>query len=131
DPKSKTAYNIMATNIAAIKPIFSDLYLGSTPRGLVVSAYKNVVINHFTLMGDPEYNYQHNPVIAIQYRARNVVLKDISIEDFTKAGPSIKIYGGENRADEIQIMELHSKNSGAKQVEIRPGVKNIKVDRQK
>jgi hypothetical protein len=36
DAESKTAYNIKATNIAAISPIFSDLYKDSTPRGLVV-----------------------------------------------------------------------------------------------
>jgi len=38
DTESKSAYNIMAVNLAAIKPIFTDLYKYSTPRGLVVSA---------------------------------------------------------------------------------------------
>jgi len=85
DPVSKTAYNIRAMNLVAIAPIFTSLYTKSTPRGMVISAYRNVVINHFTLLGDPSYDYKEQPVIAIQYRANRVVLKDIFLDGFDKA----------------------------------------------
>ena len=114
DTESKSAYNIMAINLAAIAPIFTDLYKYSTPRGLVVSAYKNVVINHFTLIGDPEYDYKGNPVIAIQYRARNVVLNNISIKDFKSASAAIKVYGGKNLADSVKIKNVEIHNSGSR-----------------
>lgn len=131
DPESKTAYNIMATNLVAIAPIFTDLYKDSTPRGLVVSAYKNVVINHFTLMGDPNYDYKGNPVIAIQYRARNVVLNQVSLRDFASAGPNIKIFGGDNRADSVKINGVKIRNSSGKSVEIGTEIQDIKVEQVK
>jgi hypothetical protein len=103
DAESLTAFNILAMNLAAIAPVFSTLYEDSTPRGMVISAYKNVVINHFTLIGNPNYDYHGNPVIAVQYRARNVLLNNISFKDFTHAGENIKVYGGDNRADSIKL----------------------------
>ncbi|MEH7247253.1 glycosyl hydrolase family 28-related protein [Neobacillus niacini] len=127
DPESKTAYNIVAINLAAIAPIFTNLYQYSTPRGLVVSAYKNVVINHFSLIGDPEYNYQDNPVIAIQYRARNVILNNISIKNFKSAGVGIKIYGGSNKADSVTISNVEVRDSATKAIDIGAGVKDILV----
>ncbi|MDQ6595915.1 glycosyl hydrolase family 28-related protein [Bacillus salipaludis] len=127
DNKSKTAYNLMATNLASIAPIYSDLYADSTPRGLVVSAYENVVINHFTLVGDPDYEYKGNPVIAIQYRARKVILNHISLCDFKKAGAGIKIYGGANQADSVRIENVVSKNSSSKAVEIGQGIQDVLV----
>ncbi|WP_349237137.1 glycosyl hydrolase family 28-related protein [Bacillus sp. REN3] len=38
DPESKTAINIRAANIVAVNPVHTDLYAGSSPRALVVSA---------------------------------------------------------------------------------------------
>lgn len=131
DTESKSAYNIIAINLAAIAPIFTDLYKYSTPRGLVVSAYKNVVVNYFTLIGDPEYNYNGNPVIAIQYRARNVVLNNISIKDFKSASAAIKIYGGKNLADSVKISNVAVRNSGAKAIDIGAGVQDIIVEKVK
>ncbi|WP_342429782.1 glycosyl hydrolase family 28-related protein [Neobacillus sp. FSL H8-0543] len=111
DIESKSAYHILATNLVAIAPIFTDLYQESAPRGMVVSAYKNVVINHFTLIGDPDYDYKGNPVIAIQYRARNVSLQNLSISNFRKAGVDIKAFGGVNRAKFVQIRNVKIQNS--------------------
>ena len=128
DAESKTAFNITATNLAAISPILTDLYVDSSPRGLVVSAYKNVVINRFILLGDPEFDYKDNPVIAIQYRARNVVLNEISFKDFKKAGADIKVFGGENRADGIQISNVLVQNSANKALKIGSDIQNIKVE---
>jgi hypothetical protein len=111
DNESKSAYHIVATNLVSIAPIFTDLYHGSTPRGMVVSAYKNVVINHFTLIGDPEYDYEDNPVIAIQYRARNINLHNLSISGFRKAGVDVKTFGGVNRPELVHICNIKIINS--------------------
>ncbi|WP_040206095.1 glycosyl hydrolase family 28-related protein [Neobacillus jeddahensis] len=108
DTESLTAYNIVGVNLVGIAPIFTDLYQDSTPRGLVVSAYKNVVISHFLLLGDPDYDYQGNPLIAIQYRARNIVLNQITFENFNTFGAAIKVFGGENKADSVKIHDCSS-----------------------
>ncbi|MFC3885460.1 glycosyl hydrolase family 28-related protein [Bacillus songklensis] len=128
DPESKTAYNIKATKIIAIAPVYSDLYKESTPRGLVVSAYKNVVINNFILIGDPDYDYKGNPVIAIQYRARNVVLNNVTIKNFKKAGVDIKVFGGEQRADNIHIHNAAICRSTRQAVDIGPGIQSIEIN---
>ncbi|SFB07585.1 Pectate lyase superfamily protein [Bacillus sp. cl95] len=107
DPESKTAYNIKATNLIAIAPIFTDLYKESTPRALVVSGYRNVAINNFTIIGDPNYDFQQNPIVAIQYRAKNVVLNNVSIRDFKNANTdAVKVFGGPNRAENVKIQNL-------------------------
>jgi hypothetical protein len=121
DAESKTAFNIRATNIASIAPVFSDLYKDSTPRSMVISAYKNVVINHFTSMGDPGYDFKNNPVVAVQYRARNVTLNDVSVRDFKHSGPGIKVFGGDNRADVIWIYQANAK------IEAGSGVESITI----
>ena len=128
DTESKSAYNITAMNLASIRPIFTNLYKNSTPRGLVVSAYKNVVINHFTLIGDPDYDYRSNPVIAIQYRARNVVLNNISVREFKSAGAAIKVYGGENRADSVSISHVEVRDSTSKLIDIGKEVQVIRIE---
>jgi hypothetical protein len=125
DPDSKTAYNIRATKLVAIAPRFTDLYEGSTPRGMVVSAYHNVVINHFTLIGDPYYDYKGQPVIAIQYKARNVCLNHLSIRDFHQAGTDIKIYGGEQHPDFVQLRNIIVEDSAPKAVDIGEGAKQV------
>jgi hypothetical protein len=125
DPASRTAYNITATNIFALAPVFTGLYKDSSPRGMVVSGYKNVVINSFTLIGDPHYDYKGNPVIAIQYRARNVVLNNIKIKDFHTAGFGIKAFGGKQRADDIAIQNVWFNQPMAKAIDIGSGIENI------
>lgn len=132
DPESRTAFNIMASNIVAIAPIRTDLYAGSTPRGLVVSAYKNVAINNFTLIGDPAYDYDKNPVIAIQYRARNVILNNIKIKNFRTAGFDLKVFGGDQRADNVTIENVTIEKSARQAIDIGAGIesaslKNIKA----
>jgi hypothetical protein len=131
DNESKSAYNIIATNLVAVEPIFTHLYQNSTPRGLVVSAYKNVVIHHFTLIGDPLYDYKSNPVMAIQYRARNVILRNISIKNFNLAGSGVKVFGGENKADSIQISNLQVDDSLSKEIEIGEGIHQIQIEKMK
>nr|WP_100403967.1 glycosyl hydrolase family 28-related protein [Bacillus sp. FJAT-42315] len=127
DPESKTAYNITASRIVAIAPVRTDLYRDSHPRALVVSAYKNVVINQFRVIGDPEYDYQNQPVIAVQYRSRNVLLNHVNIQGFQTAGSDIKIFGGEQRADDVQIRRIYMKNSAANALTVGPDIQRILI----
>lgn len=127
DPDSKTAANIRATNIIAIKPVHTELYQDSTPRAMVISAYKNVVINHFTVIGDPDYDYRDNPVIALQYKARNVILNSVFIRDFHHAGSDIKIFGGNQHADQITLRNIYVEDSAPHAIDIGQGVANISL----
>lgn len=62
------------------------MYEVSTPRAMVISAYRNVVVNEFTVLGDSTYDFGGHPVIAIQYRAKQVLLSKIYIDGFYHAG---------------------------------------------
>lgn len=129
DPESKTARNIRAAKIVSIHPIKTHLYAKSSPRAMVVSAYKNVAISHFTAIGDPNYDYKGEPVIAVQYRSRNVALSQIRIKNFTTAGHDIKVFGGGNHADHVQIINTAAQNSAQKTIHIGTGVTKATLDR--
>lgn len=89
---------------------------------MVVSAYKNVAVNHFTAIGDPSYDYVGEPAIAIQYRSRNIILKNVEFSGFTNAGADIKVFGGSNRADNVKIRNVLAKHSAPKAIQIGKGV---------
>lgn len=127
DPESLTAYNISAARLVSIAPIRTALYRNSTPRALVVSAYKNVMINHFAVIGDPNYDYKKQPVIAIQYRSRNVHLHHLHIKDFKKASVDIKVFGGGQRADDVHIKHVTIDQSAKTGILIGAGVKKATV----
>jgi hypothetical protein len=129
DQESKTAFNIRAANIVSIKPIHTDLYANSSPRAMVVSAYKNVAVNHFTAIGEPSYDYAGEPVIAIQYRSRNIILKNVKLTGFTNAGTDIKVFGGSNHTDNVKIRNVLSKHSAPKTIEIGKGVTKAAVEK--
>ncbi|MGC8229251.1 glycosyl hydrolase family 28-related protein [Pseudobacillus badius] len=128
DPESLTAYNITASRIVAVAPIRTALYRDSKPRALVVSAYKNVVINRFAAVGDPVYNYNKQPVIAIQYRARNVHLHNLHIKDFRTAGVDIKVFGGAQKADDVHMKNVVIEQSAKTGILIGAGVKQATVE---
>ncbi|MBS8264279.1 pectate lyase [Mesobacillus boroniphilus] len=129
DPESKTAINIRAANIISYKPIHTELYANSSPRAMVLSAYKNVAVNHFTAIGDPSYDYGGEPAIAIQYRSRNIILKNVELSGFTNAGSDIKVFGGSNHADNVKIRNLLSRHSAPKTIQIGKGVANSAVEK--
>lgn len=128
DPDSKTASNIRATKIISINPVDTKLYKGSTPRAMVVSAYKNVVINQFTIIGDQEYDYRGNPVVAVQYKARNITLNSVSIRGFHSAGADIKIFGGKQHADQIALRNIYVEDSAQHAIDIGQGVAKIAME---
>ncbi|KKB33179.1 glycosyl hydrolase family 28-related protein [Bacillus thermotolerans] len=127
DEESLTAYNITASRIVSIAPIRTALYRNSRPRSLVVSAYKNVVINHFAAVGDPAYDYKEQPVIAIQYRARNVHLNRVHLKGFRTAGVDIKVFGGEQRADDVHIRNVVIERSARKGIFVGAGIQKVSV----
>ncbi|WP_059172417.1 glycosyl hydrolase family 28-related protein [Bacillus sp. FJAT-27445] len=127
DPISKTAFNIKATNLISVAPIHTTLYEGSKPRALVVSAYRNVAINHFTAIGDPNYDYRGEPVMAVQYRSRNIALDNVSISGFRTAGTDIKLFGGDNCTDSVAIGKLTVRNSAREAIKIGVGIQKASV----
>ena len=78
DVKSKTAEDIVVNNSVAVTPYKNDVYPGSTPRAMVISAYRNVQINNFTAIGDGTFQ-AGMPAIAIQYRSENVTFNGLNI----------------------------------------------------
>ena len=127
DPDSLSAFNISAVNLVSLAPVYTDLYKGSSPRCLVVSAYQNVVINQLTMIGDPDYDYQGEPAAALQYKSRFITLRHISARHFKSAGADIKVFGGNQPADNIQLEGLQFNDSAPIGIDIGPKVKNIEV----
>lgn len=127
DPESQSAFNITATNIISIAPVFTDLYKNSTPRCLVVSAYQNVVINHFVMIGDPEYDYQNNPMISLQYRSRNICLNHVTSKNFKTAGTDIKVVGGSQHTENISLRKISIHHSAPQAIEVGKGIESISI----
>ncbi|MED8021831.1 peptidase G2, partial [Bacillus glycinifermentans] len=127
DPESTTAYDVTLTDCTAIEPIFNDMYEGLSPRALVVSAYKNVAVNNFTAIGDPLYDYKDNPVIALQYRSRNISLNNITIRGFKKAGFDIRLYGGPQKTDNVNLSNFAFYKSAKQGIGIGGGVYSVNI----
>ncbi|MCY7541205.1 peptidase G2, partial [Bacillus pumilus] len=112
---------------SAIEPVFNSLYEGVTPRALVVSAYKNVNVSGFTAIGDPDYDYGGNPVVAMQYRSQNIAINGIKIRGFKKAGVDINLSGGTNKTDYIKISNFDIYHSAPKGISIGGGLYNVNI----
>lgn len=106
DTQSKTAYDVMLSNCTAVTPYMNEVYPGSTPRAMVISAFRNVQINNFTAIGDGTFT-AGQPVIAIQYRAENVTFNGLNIRGFKNASADVQIYGGGNRPKKITISNFN------------------------
>lgn len=115
DPESTTAYDVTLIDCSAVEPVFNSLYDAVTPRALVISAYKNVNVSGFTAIGDPDYDYKENPVVALQYRSQNITINGIKIRGFKKAGVDINLSGGSNKTDYIKISNFDIYNSAQKE----------------
>ena len=106
DVQSKTAYDVMLNNCTAVTPYKNEVYPGSTPRAMVISAFRNVQINNFTAIGDGTFQ-AGMPAIAIQYRAENVTFNGLNIRGFKNASADVQIYGGGNRPKKITISNFN------------------------
>ena len=114
DVKSKTAEDIVINNSVAVTPYKNDVYPGSTPRAMVISAYRNVQINNFTAIGDGRFQ-AGMPAIAIQYRSENVTFNGLNIRGFKNASTDVKIFGGGNRPKKVTISNFNIIDSSANQ----------------
>lgn len=124
EKESQTACDIIAVNLQAIEPVRTELYKDSSPRALVVSAYKNVVIHKFTAIGKANYDYHGQTAISIQYRARNVFLCDVDVRNFSTAAHDIQVTGGPQRADIVSINDVVAQNSAPVRIKVGKTVKN-------
>lgn len=106
DEESKTAYDIVAKNIVSLYPYENNVYQGSKSRALVVSAYKNVVIDGFTAIGDKTHS-DDQPVIAFQYRSENITFTNVNIRGFVNASEDISIIGGGNRPAGVTLSNIN------------------------
>lgn len=127
DPDSQTARFISGTNLVSIEPIRTDLYKKSSPRSLVVSAYRDVFINGFTAIGNPHYDYQDYPALAIQYKSRNVSLTRVKVAGFTSGRADIEVFGGKNRTDDIVIEEVQCHDSAPIALRIGRNLERIRL----
>lgn len=127
DPESTTAYDVTLIDCTAVEPVFNSLYDGITPRALVISAYKNVYVSGFTAIGNPEYDYGGNPVVALQYRSQNITINGIKIRGFKKAGVDINLSGGANKTDHVKISNFDIYHSAPKGISIGGGLYNVNI----
>ncbi|MFO6498558.1 peptidase G2 autoproteolytic cleavage domain-containing protein [Bacillus sp. z60-11] len=127
DPESTTAYDVTLTDCTAIEPVFNDMYAGLSPRALVVSAYKNVQINGFTAIGDPNYDYKNNPAVAFQYKCRNITVNGIKIRGFKKAAMDIRVFGGAQKADHVKISNIDIRESAPQGIGLGGGVYSVSL----
>ncbi|MCY1572436.1 peptidase G2 [Staphylococcus pettenkoferi] len=121
DTKSKTACDVALNNCVALRPKYNGVYPGTTPRALLISAYKNVSVNNFTAIGDNDFGKLEGgkldktlPAIAVQFMAENVILNNINVTGFKNAGTDIKFFGGDNRGKRFIVSNANIYNSSPK-----------------
>ena len=110
DAKSKTAHSLMLNNCTAIEPYDNKVYPNTSPRALVISAYRNVQVNNFSAVGDGKFT-ANQPVIAVQFMAENVMFNNINVTGFKNASTDIKLFGGKNRGKKFTITNANIWNS--------------------
>ncbi|MGI2282574.1 peptidase G2 autoproteolytic cleavage domain-containing protein [Staphylococcus cohnii] len=110
DPKSKTAHSLVLNNCTAVEPYDNKVYPNTTPRALIISAYRNVQVNNFSAVGDGKFT-AGQPAIAVQFMSENVMLNGINVTGFKNSMADIKIFGGANRGKKITLSNINIWNS--------------------
>lgn len=118
DSRSLTAYDVALNNCMALNPKFNGVYPGSTPRALVICAYRNVSVNNFTAIGSNDFGVleggkldKTHPAIAVQFMAENVALNNVNVRNFKNADVDIRLFGGQNRGSRITLNNINIYNS--------------------
>lgn len=118
DSRSLTAYDVALNNCMALNPKFNGVYPGSTPRALVICAYRNVSVNNFTAVGSNDFGVleggkldKTHPAIAVQFMAENVALNNVNVRNFKNADVDIRLFGGQNRGSRITLNNINICNS--------------------
>lgn len=89
DVQSQSAYGIRAAYLVSDSSQYTDLYVNSTPRALVVSAYQRVAIHSFFAQAGQD---EQDPIaISIQYRANQVKIRRIKLEGYTRSKKALRI----------------------------------------
>lgn len=112
DAKSKTAHSIVMNNSTAIEPYDNKVYPNTSPRALVISAYRNVQINNFSAIGDGKY-IANQPVVVAQFMSENIMFNGLNITGFKQASADVKLFGGGNRGKKFSISNVNIWNSSA------------------
>lgn len=110
DKKSKTAKDVVFNNITSLYPVVNNVYPGWSPRAVTISAYKNVVVNNVTAIGDGNFP-SGIPAIVVQFMAENVQINNVNITGFKNALADLKIYGGDNRPKKVSFSNINIHNS--------------------
>jgi hypothetical protein len=112
DPVSKSAFDIVATNLVSIFPGNRNGFQDETsPSALTISAFSNVSVTNFTAIGDPSYDFAHNSVVTAMYLSNNIKLSNFNFRDFKGSDQDIYITGGFNKSTRVIIDGVNSKNS--------------------
>ncbi|MGD7032800.1 peptidase G2 autoproteolytic cleavage domain-containing protein [Bacillus velezensis] len=127
DPESTSAYHVTFANCTSIEPAFNSLYADISPRALVISAYKHVQISNFTAIGDPQYDYKANPVVAFQFKSSYINVDGIKIRGFKTASHDIRAFGGAQRTDYVQLSGVTISESSPIGVSFGGGVYNASL----
>lgn len=112
DPKSKTAHSLMLSNCTAIEPYDNKVYPNTTPRALVISAYRNVQVSNFSAVGDGRYT-ANQPVVVAQFMSENIMFNGLNITGFKQASADVKLFGGNNRGKKFSFSNINIWNSSA------------------
>ncbi|MCA9764874.1 MAG: glycoside hydrolase family 55 protein [Carnobacterium sp.] len=92
DKASSSAFGIRGTFLASYFPQETSLYLNSTKRALVISAYQKVAINHFFAKAQSSSLIEStNRAISIQYRAKEVTIKNIRLKNYPEANQAVRM----------------------------------------
>ena len=110
DPKSKTAHSLLLSNCTAVEPYDNKVYPNTTPRALIISAYRNVQVTNFSAVGDGKFT-AGQPAIAVQFMSENIMLNGINVTGFKNSQADIKIFGGANRGKKITLSNINIWNS--------------------
>lgn len=110
DPKSKTAHSLVLNNCTAVEPYYNKIYPNTTPRALIISAYRNVQVNNFSAVGDGKFT-AGQPAIAVQFMSENIMLNNINVTGFKNSMADVKIFGGANRGKKITLSNINIWNS--------------------
>lgn len=110
DAKSKTAHSLVLNNCTAVEPYYNKVYPNTTPRALIIAAYRNVQVNNFSAVGDGKFT-AGQPAIAVQFMSENVMLNGINVTGFKNSMADIKIFGGDNRGKKITLSNINIWNS--------------------
>lgn len=128
DPDSKTARNIICTNLVSINPNNQKGFQNEAkPRVLAISAYYGVVINGLSGYTDRPDLFVDQPLITCQFKSRNITLNGILLNGFDKASQSIYVIGGKRKASNINISNVTLLNSGVDGIGLGGSVENVSI----